>query len=66
MSLEINAESPTEEARHVLYENTGYDPEFNAMGEDPLDLILELEQLAIENGYTDVHEFINDQLNQIN
>lgn len=66
MAYEISSEDMTQEARFVCVECAMYDPDLNAMGEDPLDMILELEQLALNAGFSNVHDYIEYELNQIN
>lgn len=63
MAFEVSIESLTEAQRYVLYENV---PSLASIGEDPLEIILELEQLAIEQGFCTVHAFIEYHLNRIN
>lgn len=54
-SREISIEDMTAEQRFAIFENA-------IGGQDPLDLIMELEQLALDCGYADVHTFIEHQL----
>lgn len=52
---EISIEDMSVEQRFAVFENA-------IGGQDPLDLIMELEQLALDCGYPDVHTFIEHQL----
>lgn len=63
MAFEVSIESLTEAQRFVLYENV---PSLASIGVDPLEIIIELEQLAIEQGFADVHAFIEYNLNRVN
>lgn len=52
---EVSIEDMSAEQRFAIFENA-------IGGANPLDLIIELEQLALDCGYTDVHTFIEHQL----
>jgi hypothetical protein len=52
---EISIEDMSEEQRFAIFTNA-------IGGTDPLELIIELEQLALDCGYSDVHTFIEHQL----
>lgn len=56
MALEVSLDAMTHEARFAILECAHYDNRFS--GRDPLELILELEQLALEEGFTSIHDYI--------
>lgn len=66
MSIEVYVDGMSDEAKFMLYDNITNALGSSAIGEDPLEIILELEQLALDNGYHNVFEYIEDQLNRIN
>lgn len=55
MAYEISIEDMSEEQRFTVYDNS---PSLSIGGLDPLDIILELEQLAHDSGFPDIHTFI--------
>lgn len=61
MAYEISFDAMSAEAQAMLGDNATCSATHQE-GKDPLDIILELEQLAMEHGY-DVHTYINQYLN---
>ena len=58
-AIELSYDAMSAEQKHLVLECAVYDSSME-LGKDPLQLLLELEQLAAEEGYANVHDFIND------
>lgn len=54
---ELSSDAKASEDIRDWIENQSYDPSL-ALGGDPLELLIELEQLAYDHGFSDVHSFI--------
>lgn len=57
MAKEISSDAMSEAARAVLYEHATASAT-HLGSQDPLSTLLELEALAEEQGYSDIHSFI--------
>lgn len=60
-ALEISFDSMSDALRTFILEGATYS-QSNQLGKDPLELIIELEQLAADYGYSDIHQFIKDYM----
>lgn len=61
MAYEVPVDGMSKEARYMLYENSTSSCTCLG-GEDPLEILMELEQLAMEEGYDNIHDFISQFL----
>lgn len=56
MAIELSTDALSEQARFVILESYVQQQQFS--GADPLNILLELEQLATAEGYSDIQSFI--------